>query len=345
MMERNSQAHDTQGRKTCKQVSALAILISTLALSSTWLPTAAATGFVALPLQGFNLEDGSRSAYTLCNDTGKYSAKYSAKYSEKSSAKLSTTSIPVPASADAANTCAIFVGSELQAPLPGYELLAHAMRQAIMNNAHTGFQDKKIATVSELVWRNDEQGQCLFGSRVITLSSADADYDSQTPGKQYFRISDVAHGGFGHDAADGKLLEVAYAQHASKARPVYRVGRSFSAVSYQAGNSLRLPPLATQATPAINTEQLAALDSDWVNFTTEIGLPKHPVSPMLYIKTACAAGKPQTLPDLIRLRQADRPPLIELSLPGFAPPEASGLKDVSAAKEVSAPKTNIAAQP
>ncbi|MBL8505480.1 MAG: hypothetical protein JNJ51_03880 [Methylobacillus glycogenes] len=342
MMLRTSKAHDTQRRNTCKQVSTLAIFISTLALSSTWLPTAAATGFVALPLQGFSLEDGSRSAYTLCNGTGKYSAKYSA--------KLSTTAIPVPASADAANTCAIFVDSELQAPLPGYELLAHAMRQAIMNNAYTGFQDKKIATVSELVWRNDEQGQCLFGSRVITLSSADADYDSQTRGKQYFRISDVAHGGFGHDAADGKLLEVAYAQHASKARPVYRVGRSFSAVSYQAGNSLRLPPLATQATPAINKEQLAALDSDWVNFTTEIGLPKHPVSPMLYIKTACAAGKPQTLPDLIRLRQADRPPLIELSLPGFAPPEASGLKDVSALgisapKEVSAPKTKIAAQP
>ncbi|GEM_PF-3567458 len=344
MMPLTRQAHGTQGRNTCKQVSALA-LVYTLALTTIWLPTAAATGFVALPLQGFSLEDGSRSAYTLCNDTGKYSAKYSAKYSEKSSAKLSTTAIPVPASADAANTCAIFVDSELQAPLPGYELLAHAMRQAIMNNAHTGFQDKKIATVSELVWRNDEQGQCLFGSRVITLSSADADYDSQTPGKQYFRISDVAHGGFGHDAADGKLLEVAYAQHASKARPVYRVGRSFSAVSYQAGNSLRLPPLAAQATPAINTEQLAALDSDWVNFTTEIGLPKHPVSPMLYIKTACAAGKPQTLPDLIRLRQADRAPLIELSLPGFAPPEASGLKEISAAKEVSAPKTKIAAQP
>lgn len=338
MMQPTSQAHGTQRRNTGKQFTALA-LVYTLALTTIWLPTAAATGFVALPLQGFSLEDGSRSAYTLCNDTGKYSAKFSAKYSEKSSAKLSTTSIPVPASADAANTCAIFVGSELQAPLPGYELLAHAMRQAIMNNAHTGFQDKKIATVSELVWRNDEQGQCLFGSRVITLSSADADYDSQTPGKQYFRISDVAHGGFGHDAADGKLLEVAYAQHASKARPVYRVGRSFSAVSYQAGSSLRLPPLATQATPAINTEQFAALDSDWVNFTTEIGLPKHPVSPMLYIKTACAAGKPQTLPDLIRLRQADRAPLIELSLPGFAPPEASGLKDVSA------PKTNMAAQP
>lgn len=317
-------------------------LVSLLALSSS-LP-AAANGFVALPLQGFTLADGSRSAYTLCNESGKFRAD-----------GKNGAGIAVKPSAQTANTCAVFIDSELQAPLPGYVLQAHAIRQGIMNNRHTAYEDKKVANVSELLWRNAELGLCLIGSRVITLSSKDADYDRQTPGKQFFRISDVAHGGF-----TAQPLEVAYALHASQAMPVFRIGRSFSAVSYQPGSTdLRQPLVAASAAslavtpaitqietqvdtpdadqisdqvreqalqsgPAITTAQIAALDSGWVNFSTEIGLPKHPASAMLYIKTACSDQPPQTLPGLIRLRQASRglQAFIEISLPGFAPAAA-----------------------
>ncbi|MCB5183837.1 hypothetical protein LG201_01305 [Methylobacillus gramineus] len=293
-------------------------VLTIMAVVGTYPTLALATGFVALPAEGFAVEDGT-SAYTLCNNSGKFNPD-------------GRSQIPLKPTPTVSNTCAVFPQSDLTAPLEGYTLVTHAVRQAVMNNDYTDHADKKIASVVEFVWRNQSQTQCIYGTKVISLSSQDADYDTQKKGRQYFRISDVARGGFG-----GLPIEAAYALTSSSAEPVYRIGRTFTAVQYKKGpHYARQPKTIPAFHQAINglerkepdtaasiaSHQSAALNDNWVNFTTAIGLLKRPASAMLYIKTDCSAEAPATLPDAIRLRQTIAP-FIELNVPGFVPPGAT----------------------
>ncbi|WP_407994766.1 hypothetical protein [Methylobacillus sp. Pita1] len=277
-----------------------------------FLSTAHATGFEPLPISGVLLEHGS-SAYTLCNATGKFDPE-------------GRHMAPRKPTAEHSNACAIFPENEIAAPLPGFKLFKHANRQVMMNNSLTGQTDKKIASVMDVVWRNPAAGECIYGTRVLALSSADADYNAQLPGKQFFRITDIARGGFA-----GQDIEVAYAMYATGAEPVYRIGRSFTAVQYYKRPGYERQPLTEPAfREAINgvetteravpsfSQQTASLNDDWVNFTTLVGLPKRPASPMLYVKAPCNNETPAEQPQAIRLRQAIAP-FVELSVPGFVP--------------------------
>ena len=271
-------------------------------------------GFVALPSTGFQLERGV-SAYTLCNETGRFSSTGPAK--------------PIAPTETAHNACALFPANELRAPAPGFSLVTHAVREASVNNSHTGGTDRKIANVTDFVWRNAEQTECIYGAKVVTLLGKDADQDPTRPGTQYFEINDFVRGGFA-----GMPVEAAYASHAGSAHPVYRIGRTFTSVQYRRGNGygyVKQPPTEPAFEQAINgvasesdetparSEQSASLNDNWVDFTTRIGLPRYPASAMFYVKTTCSAEAPQTVPDAIRLRQTTAP-FTEVSLPGFVPP-------------------------
>ncbi len=271
-----------------------------------------ATGFVDLPATGFDVTDGT-SAYTLCNATAKPDAGSSV------GRRIKTT-------ATQHNNCAVFPTNEMSAPVDGFSIVTHAVRTAVMNNAYTGGVDKKVANVTEFVWRNASQTECIYGARVVALLGKDADYDVEKPGKQYFRISDFARGGF-----SGLPVAAAYFPYAATAEPVYRIGRTFTAVQYRNADGYVEQPLTAPAfnrsINGINTEdaavpapeqQSASMDDGWVNFTAAISLPKRPASAVFYVKTSCSSAAPETVPDAIRLRQTS-PPFIELSVPGFVP--------------------------
>jgi hypothetical protein len=267
-----------------------------------------ATGFVDLSATGLNVNDGT-IAYTLCNATAKPGEK-----------RIKTT----PARH---NACAVFPASEVTAPLDGFSIVTHAVRTATMNNIYTDGVDKKVATVTEFVWRNSSQTECIYGARVMTLLGKDADYDTKKSGNQYFKISDFARGGF-----SGLPVSVAYFPYAATAEPVYSIGRALTTVQHHNTNGHPEQSLSTadfkHPINGINTENAThpaqdqpseALNDDWVNFTSAIGLPKRPASAVFYVKTRCSSAAPETVPDAIRLRQTS-PPFIEISVPGFAPP-------------------------
>lgn len=287
-------------------------ILATTGFGLLWLSplNTSATGFEPLPISGVLRDDGT-SAYILCNASGKFD-------------ESKNHNIPRKPTLSQSNTCAIFPANDIAAPLPGFNLLKHASRQVVMNNALTGYADKKIASVLDIVWRNQASSECIYGTRVLAFSSADADYNDQLPGKQYFRITDIARGGFA-----GREVEVAYALTASGAEPIYRVGRSYTAVQYYKRPGYQRQPLIEPAfhnaingvdstehiTPEFR-QQSASLNENWVNFTTLIGLPKRPASPMMYVKAACSSAPPTEQPATIRLRQAISP-FIELNVPGF----------------------------
>lgn len=275
-----------------------------------------AAGFVPLPATGVAVENGT-STYILCNVSGRFDPDSRHSLSHK----------PTP---EKNNTCAVFPESEISAPLPGFSLTSHASRQAVMNHALTGFEDKKIASVMDIVWRNDASGECIYGTKVIMLSSTDADYNADMPGKQFFRVTDIARSGF-----VGQEITAAYAVSSPSTEPVYRIGRSFTAVQYHKRSGYQRQPLTeSEFSKAFNgidaagkavpepQQQSASLNDNWVDFTTLAGLPKRPASPMLYVKAPCSSETPLEQAGAIRLRQAV-PPFIELSVPGFVPRDAT----------------------
>lgn len=294
-----------QGGKTMKRLVFYTALITLWVVPvSVW-----AAGFVDLPASGFVVKDGV-SAYTICNATAK---------PVKKSRRIKTTPVQH-------ETCATFPAKEIDAPIDGFSIVTHAIRTAVMNNIYTGGIDKKIATVTEFFWRNASQTECIYGARVVMLMGKDADYDVEKSGMQYFKISDFARSGF-----SGLPVGVAYYPNAATAEPVYRIGRTYTAVQYSDADGYIEQPLVTPAfhrsINGTNTQasvlplpeqQSASLDDSWVNFTAAIGLPKRAASSVFYVKTTCSSATPETVPDAIRLRQAS-PPFIEISVPGFVP--------------------------
>ncbi|WP_137718500.1 hypothetical protein [Methylobacillus flagellatus] len=286
---------------------------------------AQAAGFVSLPSAGFPTEGGV-SAYRLCNTSDNFG--------------VGVAKSPEPGIHD---ECAVFPASELAAPLPGFKVIGAGVRNLLMANSFTGGKDKHIGNVTEFVWRNAEKTECIFGSRIVLSHNNAADYDAGQPGSQFFKVNDLARGGFA-----GLPVEVAYSIVSKIAKPLYRVGRTYTSVQYRGYSSTPAPgysaqPLTTPAySLAINglpqaesistpkpEQQSASLNDDWVNFTTyaSAGIENRTLSSstgMFYIKTACTDAPLKVEPGVIRLRQTV-PPMLEISAPGFVPQPAKPL--------------------
>ncbi|CAG0996177.1 hypothetical protein MTYP_02570 [Methylophilaceae bacterium] len=285
-----------------------------MASMQTW-----AVGFVSLPASGFPIEGGT-SAYTLCNPTGNFGV-----------------GLVIKAKPGANDQCAVFPANEIASPLPGFKPLTVGVQRIVMNNALTGGRDVSVGNVTEFVWRNAEKTECIYGVKVMTTPNSNADYNAALPGKQYFKVNDLARGGF-----SGLPVEVAYSSIPAVAKPLYRVGRTFTSVQYRgtakapAPGYLAQPPSTPAYSLAINgidsealsiplqAQQSASPDDNWVNFTTYITAfdedgSTSTASGMFYVKSACSAELPAVLPDAIRLRQTVAP-FIELGVPGFVPP-------------------------
>lgn len=272
-----------------------------------------ATGFVNLPTTGFTVSGGI-SAYTLCNTTGNFG--------------YGTGLKPTPT---ANNYCAVLLSSEVAAPESGFSIVASASRPVVMNNGYTGHTDKTVGTVTEYVWRKQTGSiyECIYGAKVV---GTNADYNTTTSGTQSFEVNDFARGGF-----SGLSVDVAYATIATSAYPVYRVGRTYTAVQYRVSGYSSQPLTGLGSTPSINglnsssgtaspVQQMADIDDNWVDFTTSL---RGITSGMFYVKTTCSADSPlnSVNDEAIRLRQTFQldgvNPFIEIKVRGFVPPGGS----------------------
>jgi hypothetical protein len=283
-----------------------------------------AQGFVVLPAEGFAVE-GSTSAYTFCHTAGNFG------------------NFPARKAAPGQHDhCAVFPENHAAAPLPGFRLVTTAVHPILMNNGLTQYRNRQLGDVREFVWRNEAATECIFGLQVMAAIGDTADYDEAKPGTQYFRISDVSRAGF-----KGLPVEAAYAALPAVAEPVYRIGRTFTAVQYRAKGKAPAAgyvpqPLTTaHTTKAINgidvaelkvpapQQQSASLDDNWVTFTTRVAALENrrtnSASSTLYVKSPCTAELPQQMPDAIRLRQTQTP-FIELTVPGFVPAAATKVR-------------------
>lgn len=316
-------------------------VIGTLGLASA--QAMATPGFNNLPAGGFAVGSDT-SPYKLCNDTGNFGSGSGANAPQK----------PTAGSHD---ECAVFPTSETATPIAGYSLVASATRSAVMNNTYTGGTNITVGTVTEYVWRKNTSGvyDCVYGAKV---NLTNVDYNTTVAGTQNFEVNDIARGGF-----SGLTISAAYSTYPAVASPVYRIGRTYTSVQHRAdasnnanpGPGYLAQPLTTPApasTAAINGEntlplnntataaqQTAALNDNWVDFTTDANFldddgSTTAASGMFYVQAACSSAAPSlsTATDAIRLRQTFQEKagdgatanwFIEIPVTGFVPPGGS----------------------
>jgi hypothetical protein len=290
-----------------------------------------ATGLVAIPATGF-----ATSAYTTCHVRNNFGS---------SGNQQPTTTVD--------NVCATFPTNEATSPVAGYTLVATASRPVTMNNIYTNNTNVVVGTVLDNVWRNAAKTSCIYGAR---LTSANIDYRPLVAGTQWFEVNDIARAGF---SASGSV-NAGYFIQAAGASPIYRIGRTFTAVQHRAKaydtaankalvgtNYVALPGLGGSVA-SINGEntpiaaatlastsaanQTATVNSNWVDFTVDAvfqdddGSPA-PVSAMTYVEAACDATAPVAVANAIRLRQTaqENANFIEVSVSGFTPPGGTAL--------------------
>jgi hypothetical protein len=285
-----------------------------------------ATGFVNLPTTGFTVSGGT-SAYTVCNATGNFGS----------------TAVTKPTTS-ANNTCAVFPASEVATPETGFTLVASASRSVVMNNTYTGNTNKTVGTVTEYVWRKQTGStyECIYGAKVVNNNT---EYNTTAAGSQYFEVNDFARGGF-----TGLPVNVAYSTIPTVSEPVYRVGRAYTSVQHRASGYSSQPLTGLGSSPSINglnsfpgtasaSQQLADINTNWVNFTTDVNFldddgTTSAASGMFYVKTTCSSAAPSTSEndEAIRLRQTFQElagdgvtanPFIEIKVRGFVPPGGS----------------------
>ena len=298
-----------------KKVKLKIAIVSALGLTASHV---FATGFVALPNTGFSVSGGT-SAYTLCNTTGNFGSGYS-----------------VNPTLSANNTCAVFPITQLHSPgdpanYTGARLFPVATHSSsiIVNNTYTGNVNKNIGILRDLLWRSNDDSECIYGVHVQLNTT---DYNP-VAGNQYFEVNDVARGGW-----DGVDVSIAYSTIPTNASPVYRAGLTYTSVQHRPGD-VDQPLTGLGSQPSINglnswpgnasaAQQLADIDANWVVFTTQasnliIGGHSSQNSSSFYVKSDICPATPYTpAANAIRLRQTYQKsgmPFIEISLPGFAP--------------------------
>ncbi|SNR84430.1 hypothetical protein SAMN05192560_1364 [Methylobacillus rhizosphaerae] len=294
--------------------------------------------FVTLPsagspvAAGFNYSGSpaGTTAYVQCNTTGDLG---------------STPTTPPSSSSDA---CAVFPANETTAPETGFTLVTAANRPITVNNTYTGGVNKTVGNIQEYVWRNTAKTECIYGMKAVMTASASADY-LPASGTQYFEINDIARGGF-----SGRPVAVAYYVPSLTAEVLFRAGLTFTSVQHRTPPEFAELPLTTPAhsspqpsivgvdafplsTVPTAAQQSAAIDGNWVNFTTDVNIQdddgsSKAHSSVLYVKTTCDSSAPVAVPEAIRVRQsfqetngdgvsANR--FIEVAIPGFVPPGGS----------------------
>jgi hypothetical protein len=279
---------------------------------------AMATGFVNLPDTGFAVSGGT-SAYTVCNGTGNFGS-----------------TDPVPPTLSANNTCAIFIANEGTAPLAGFSKIASATRPIVVNNSYTNNTNVTIGQVKDEVWRNAAGTECIYGAKIT--ETLYVDWNLTVAGVQGFEINDFARAGF-----SGRPVDVAYYATNNVDDVVFRAGRAFTSVQHKADAvNPALPAAGTLAQPltasapplgtAINTDQAAAISTNWVDFTMDVnwadtdgGFNKANKSSMMYVKSTCSSAAPVAVAGALRFRQTGQEiaPLVEISVTGYAPPGAN----------------------
>jgi len=258
---------------------------------------AGATGFVNLPQDGT-----AESAYIRCNSTGDFGSGVSAQ--------------PM---VDANNNCAVFLRNAMRAPISGYELKAMKMRIVTMPAPNAGADDN-VGNVTDMVWRNADDTDCIYGTFIHMNDTLLAN------GKSW-EVNDVARGGFAGKSVDVAYLFAFHPKGVRSTEAVFRIGRTFTSVRHVLGDA-DLPSKSgkVSASTAISSEQTAMASSNWVDFTTDLNWhdpdgSSFPDSSFMYIKTACTADAPIEVEGAIRLRttgQNGQEPF-ELSVQGFAP--------------------------
>lgn len=252
-----------------------------------------AAGFVRLPQEGF-----ADSAYLSCNTTGDFGL-----------------GVSIQPTAEANNTCAVFLRNAAKAPLPGYDLQVMKMHVVSMPAPHAGADDN-VGNVTDLVWRKADTEECIYGTFVHVN-------DTVLANGQYWEVNDVVRGGFAGKAVEAAYLFAFHPKGVRSTESVFRIGRTFTSVRHAAGD-VDLPPKAGAANTAISSEQKAAANPNWVDFTTDINWhdpdgSSFPDSSVMYVKTACTADAPVEVEGAIRLRTTGQngQETLEVHVPGY----------------------------
>lgn len=270
-------------------------------------PVIGAQGFVELPDISIR---GIDSAYVSCNTTGEYG--------------LSSAALPSEA---ANNTCAVIseelIKSPLNSPVDGFKLVGVQVGDIEMPAEMSG-KDSVVARLSEAIWRNQEKTQCILATQLEM-------HDAPMANGDYFEINDIAHAGFAN-----KKIAVAYfhkphsGEEGGNTEVLFRAGRTFTSVPTVKQKTL--PSLVNELAqpPAISTSNAAGLHSNWVDFTTDISFKDRDgvtraISSIFYIKYACDARDPVSVPGAIRLRSTGQTgsKSFELPVSGLIPADAN----------------------
>ena len=220
-----------------------------------------------------------------------------------------------------------------------------------------------IGTVIDRVWRKPAAtapatttDMCIFGTEVSNLTNTA--HGAPAGESTVFEVNDIARGGF---SASG-TVNVGYFKQAANASRLYRVGRTFTSVQHRAykfagtlaekqnngTGYLDLPTIAGSTTLNINgvnspiaggtvatataAQQTAAVNSNWVDFTTDSVYADddggtNPVSVMTYVEAACNSTAPSgwVQAGAIRIRQTaqENASFKEINVDGYAPPGAT----------------------
>lgn len=327
-----------------KQKALKLTIVATLVMTTAQVQ---ALGVVALPDTGF-----ASSAYTNCYNAGRVVPPSNANDVKGNFGSYPIASANQP-STSINNTCYVAPpSSEAFSPIAGYNPTAAVRTTTIPATTGGG---GNIGTIVDRVWRNAAGTMCVFGTRITMIN---ADHDSSIAGTQYFEVNDIARGGF----ADSGTVNVAYTIFSTTGNtsPVYRVGRTFTAVQHRAykydtlankqlngTNYLDLPTKnsvtaaitgensAIDATTAASTTlatQDAVVNSNWVNFTADTVFADddgstNALSGFTYIEAPCDSTNPNTWVQTgaIRLRQTaqEETTFKEITIPGYAPPGAT----------------------
>ncbi|PKO25960.1 MAG: hypothetical protein CVU35_01570 [Betaproteobacteria bacterium HGW-Betaproteobacteria-8] len=276
-------------------------VISMLVVTSTSL--FAKTGFVDLPHTG-----DVPSAYVLCNPTGEYG--------------LANSSPPDNGNDTCSITSPELIKSALNAPLEGFNLVGVMVSDVAMPAPYAG-QANAVAVLSEAIWRNKENTQCVLATHLHMK-------DAPLANGEYWEVTDIARGGFaGKDVAIAYFHKPHSEEIGGNTEVLFRAGRSFTSVPTVAGTPLPTTKNAPSANTAISNENAAALSENWVNFTTDVSfkdtdVSTRAISSIFYIRYNCDARDPINKPSAIHLRttmQNGQKPL-ELAVPGLIPVDA-----------------------
>ncbi len=259
-----------------------------------------ATGFVTLPTTGVAVPGGT-SAYLTCNITGDFG-----------SAVNGSTPPTFSPNGGANNTCAVPSNNP---PIAGYLQTASTVRNIVMTNAFTNNQAITVGTVTDQVWRSGTN--CVYASR-IRLNNVDYDRRAASPGTQYFEINDFRRAGFLNRGPVSVAYNFVTRGGAQSDEVLYRAGLTATSVPHPVGASAQ--PLTSVAPISLN----------WVDFTSDVNFldpdgSSTRDSSWFYVKSTCTVDAPSAVTGALRFKQTGQEgqPIIEVSVPGYAPTGAT----------------------